>query len=118
MGLIFVLLTQLINLTSFELGFEVDRNRRLLPKLLKGKTRFAKQSRIFRRIRDSDPGWKIRVLIEGEFSGIELDPTVILDFVRLVFRIEEKEEDGSKTNVLCIDGVRENHGSDFLLRHK
>lgn len=114
MDLIFVLLTQLINLTPFDLDFQVHHGPRLLPKLRRGKTRFARLSRILRQIRESDPGWKIRVLIGGEFTGIELDPQVMLNFVRVVFRVEDE----SSSIVLCVDGVRENRGNDFLLRHR
>lgn len=109
MDLIFVLVTQLINLTTSNLVFEVDRGRRLLPELPPGKTRFVEQSRILRRLGESED-WKIRVFLDGEFTGMELDPVIVLKYVRLVFRVDR--------DVLWVYGVRENLGSDVLFRHR
>lgn len=115
--LIFILLTQLINETNFTIDFQVTGRdgRRLLPELQPGRTRFINTSRVLRRLREHnpDPGWKIRVLIDGKFTGIELDPEVLTGHVRVVFRLIV---DGVGSGiVLCVLGVPENC-SDYVLR--
>ncbi|XP_042024035.1 uncharacterized protein LOC121771313 isoform X2 [Salvia splendens] len=107
MDLIFVLLTQLINTTPFELEFEdADGNRSLLPSLRPGKTGFAKQIRILRHLNRSGRAWKFRVLVDGKFTGIEMDPQVVMDCVRVVFCVEG--------GVLCVKRVHEKRVDAFF----
>lgn len=97
MAYFFVLTTLIINLTPFVLGFKVvgQRGRRILPELLPGGSRLTDLGPA----QKLDRGSKIQVLLDGEFSGIELKPEVIVKNIRVVFRID--------SNALIVDGAPE-----------
>ncbi|PIN18406.1 hypothetical protein CDL12_08906 [Handroanthus impetiginosus] len=114
MGKLFVLISQFVNKTNRLVGFEVSPDgycpvRDLPP----DKTRQVKLSRILRCVRKRGPDWKIRVLIDDQFTGIELNQEFVLKCTRILFRFG----DGTDSNVLLVEGVREK-SIDLWLRHK
>lgn len=117
MDKILPLITQLRNLSDWSVTLQVDGGYNLrLPVLQPGKTRSIKLYRIQEFSGERWPHhWKIRVIVDKRFTGIELDPYDIMVNVRILFR-QETSENGS--GVLCVEGVHENRGSDYLLRHK
>lgn len=114
MGMIFILVTQLRNLTDRRVGFRVDDGYCSIPDLPPRKTRMVKLSRILRFSRERGSDWKIRILVDNQFTGIELRSWVVLKYVRVLFR-NERNENG--LDVLCVEAVPENC-SDYFLRHK
>ncbi|KAG8381887.1 hypothetical protein BUALT_Bualt05G0019500 [Buddleja alternifolia] len=117
MGKIFVLITQLRNSTNQRIGFRIDDDDGYcpLPDLPPEKTRKVKLSAILRCCRRRESAdWTIDVLIDSEFTGMQLKPKDVLNYARIVFEYETNR-DGP--GVACVNGVPENC-SDFFFRLK
>lgn len=113
MGRLFAFITQLQNLTSRQVEFRVPNWFHTVRNLPSQRTRIIKQHRIVRYCRENGPEWTIGVLIDGEYTGMEIRSSDLLEYARIVFRYVRNEEG---QDVLCVEGVKENKTSDYILR--
>ncbi|KAL3839332.1 hypothetical protein ACJIZ3_023923 [Penstemon smallii] len=111
---IFIHITEFQNwINDVPVGFRVVDDLYRIRDLPPGKTQQVKVDPIIRCCKRNEYEWNIGVFLDGNFTGLEISPLDVIVYARLIFRHENK--DG--TNVLVVEGIREEN-SDYLLRLK